>query len=95
LNKVIIFKVQVGAYREQVPIEDANNLLALSGKGIKTFKDENGLIIYTVGEFSEYESANNLKTQVINQGIQGAFVIAFKEGKKMSAAEALDRIGNR
>ena len=94
-NKGIIFKVQVGAYREQVPIEDANNLLALSGKGIKTFKDENGLIIYTVGEFSEYESANNLKTQVINQGIQGAFVIAFKEGKKMSAAEALDRIGNR
>lgn len=94
-NKEIIFKVQVGAYRERVPIEDANRLLTLSGKGIKIFKDDNGLLVYTVGEFSEYESANNLKKQVISEGITGAFVIAFKDGKKLSAAEALDLIGNR
>ncbi len=94
-NKGIVFKVQVGAYREQVPISEANRLLKLSGKGIKTFTDANGLIVYTVGEFLEYESANVLKTQVINEGITGAFVIAFKDGKKMSASEALDLIKNR
>ena len=52
-------------------------------------------MVYTVGEFLEYESANNLKTQCINDGISGAFVIAFKDGKKMSAADALDLIKNR
>ncbi|MBI4931201.1 MAG: PD40 domain-containing protein [Bacteroidetes bacterium] len=94
-NKGIVFKVQVGAYREKVPIEDANKLLNISNKGIKTFNDENGLMIYTAGEFLEYESANNLKMQIINEGLSGAFIIAFKDGKKMSAADALDLIKNK
>jgi hypothetical protein len=91
-NKGVVFKVQVGAYREQVPLSDANKLLKLSSKGIKTFKDENGLLIYTVGESFEYETANTLKLQVINEGITGAFIIGFKDGKKISAAEALELI---
>jgi hypothetical protein len=94
-NKGVVFKVQIGAYREQVPIEDANKMLKVSGKGIKTFKDENGLMVYTVGESLEYETANNLKSEMINAGFSGAFVIAFKDGKKMSAQEALDILKNR
>jgi len=94
-NKGIVFKVQVGAFKEQVPIDIANKLLANSGKGIKTFKDENGLMVYTIGEFLEYESANNLKTQLINNGLSGSFIIAFKDGKKFSASEALEMIKNR
>jgi hypothetical protein len=94
-NKGIVFKVQVGAYREQVPIEDANKLLKLSTRGIKTFRDENGMTIYTVGEFLEYESANNMKAQIVKEGFTDAFVIAFKEGIKMSAATALELLKNR
>ena len=94
-NKGIVFKVQVGAYKEKVPIEDANKLLNISNRKIKTFTDENGLMIYTVGEFLEYESANAMKTQVISEGITGAFIIAFKDGKKISASDALEMIKNK
>ncbi|HEY4798167.1 MAG TPA: hypothetical protein VII99_03720, partial [Bacteroidia bacterium] len=94
-NKGIVFKVQVGAYKEKVPIGEANKLLKISDKGIKTFKDENGLMIYTVGEFLEYETANKQKEQIISQGVTGAFVIAIKNGKKIPASEALDLIKNK
>ena len=94
-NKGITFKVQVGAYREKVPLSEANKLLKVANKGIKTFKDDNGLLIYTIGETMEYETANNLKSEAVNQGISGAFVIAFKDGKKITATEALDILKNK
>lgn len=94
-NLGIVFKVQVGAFREQVPIGIANRLLANSNRGIKTFRDENGLMIYTVGEFLEYESANSLKKELVAGGLADAFVIAFKNGKKMTASAALELIKNR
>ncbi|MBI4947669.1 MAG: PD40 domain-containing protein [Bacteroidetes bacterium] len=94
-NKGIVFKVQIGAFKEQVPIAVANKFISIVKRGIKTFKGENGLMVYTVGEFLEYESANNLKKELINEGLSGAFVIAFQDGKKMSAAEALDLIKNK
>ena len=94
-NKGIVFKVQIGAFKEQVPVNIANKFLKVSEKGIKTFTDENGLMVYTVGEVLEYESANALKNEMIGQGLTGSFVIAFKDGKKMSAADALNLIGNR
>ena len=90
-----MFRVQIGAFKEQVPIDVANKFLKVSGRGIKTFTDENGLMVYTVGEVLEYESANALKNEMIGQGLTGAFVIAFKDGKKMSASEALDLIKNK
>jgi hypothetical protein len=83
----VIFKVQIGAYREQVPIEEANRLLRFAGNGIKTFTDPNGLMIYTVGEFTLYSEAVNLKSQLVNQGLSDAFVIGMKNGKKLSAEE--------
>ena len=94
-NKGIIFKVQIGAFKELVPTAIANKFLSIAKQGIKTYKDENGLTIYSVGEFLEYESANNLKTKMINEGLSGAFIIAFKDGKKISASDALDQIKNR
>ncbi|MEK6616961.1 MAG: hypothetical protein AABZ32_12805 [Bacteroidota bacterium] len=94
-NLKIVFKVQIGAFRELVPIALANKFLSIAMQGIKTYMDETGLMIYTVGEFLEYESANNLKTRLVNDGLTDAFIIAFQDGKKMSAADALDMIKNR
>ena len=94
-NMGIIFKVQIGAFKEQVPITVANKFLSIAKQGIKTYKDDNGLMVYTVGEFLEYESANNLKTKLIDQGLGDAFVIAFKDGKKISASDAINLIKNQ
>ncbi len=89
-NAGITFRVQVGAFRERIPIKIANTLLTHSSKGIKTFRDDNGLLVYTIGEFLEYETANNLKEQLKQSGLSDAFVIGFREGKKISATEALE-----
>ncbi|MBI3500334.1 MAG: PD40 domain-containing protein [Bacteroidetes bacterium] len=94
-NKGIVFKVQIGAFKELVPNAVANKFLSIAKQGIKNFKDENGLTVYTVGEFLEYETANNLKSQLIKDGLDGAFVIAFRDGKKIKASEALDLIRNK
>lgn len=94
-NLGIVFKVQVGAFKEQVPIAIANKLLANTSRGIKTFRDDNGLLVYTVGEFLEFESANSLKAQLVSSGLSDAFVIAFKDGKKISASAALEMIRNK
>ena len=74
---------------------ETNKLLANSNKGINTFTDENGLMVYTVGEYLEYESANTLKKQLVADGLADAFVIAFRNGKKMTATAALELIKNR
>lgn len=93
--QTILFKVQVGAYREQVPIQEANELLKIAGRGIKTFTDSNGLLVYTVGEFQDYDSANTLKNQLVNEGITGAFVIAMKDGNKMSVYQAIEMLKSK
>ena len=46
----------------------------------------NGFYIYTVGSFNTYEEAKEYKYQLIdNNGIQGAFVVAFKEGVRLDS----------
>lgn len=90
----IVFKVQIGAFKGEVPINVANKMLAISEKGIETFK-ENDMKIYVAGKFSTYEPANILKTELVNKGFTDAFVIALKDGKKISAKEAIELLKNR
>ena len=82
-----VFKVQIGAFKEEVPIEIANKFLKITSKGIKNFMDENGLTVYTAGNFDNYENANELKNEILNIGVIDAFVIAFNGGKKISMEE--------
>lgn len=90
----IIFRVQIGAFRGEVPIEVANKMLAVSEKGIENFR-ENDMKIYVAGKFSTYEPANILKTELVSKGFRDAFVIALKDGKKISAKEAIELLKNR
>ncbi|MFH1004026.1 MAG: hypothetical protein V1781_00775 [Bacteroidota bacterium] len=85
----IIFKIQIGAFREQVSIDIVNTFLGIAGMGIKNYKDENGLTVFTVGEFSDYVSASKLKDELILKGLSDAFVAAYKDGKKISMNEAI------
>lgn len=84
----IVFKVQIGAFKEEVPLAIANQFLQIANKGIKNYKDENGLTIYTVGVFKNYEDANKIKSEVITSGVVDAFIVAYRDGKKISVEEA-------
>jgi hypothetical protein len=89
-NKVaanIIYKVQLGAFRNEVPVEIMNKYLTIADKGIANFKSGD-LTIYTVGNFKDAATAESVKAEVIAKGISDAFVIALNNGEKITLEEA-------
>ncbi|MFI5149427.1 MAG: hypothetical protein ACHQRM_06805 [Bacteroidia bacterium] len=84
----VIYQVQIGAFREEVPLDIANKFLLLSKRGVKNFKDENSLTVFTVGHVRNYEDAQFLREEAIAKGISDAFILAYRDGKKISVAEA-------
>ena len=50
---------------------------------------EGNLYKYMYGETSNYEEAKRLLSEAKNKGYSSAFLIAFKNGKKVSVQEAL------
>jgi len=83
----IVYKVQIGAFKSEVPVVIANKFLTIAKKGITNYKDESGLTIYTVGEFKTYDEASLVKADVVKSGILDAFIVAYKEGTKISLNE--------
>jgi cell division protein FtsN len=75
-----IYSVQIGAFKEEVPLETANKFLTLAAKGIKNLKTDLGITVYTIGNFSSREEALSLKNQLIEKGFKDAFVVAFENG---------------
>ncbi|HEY6160033.1 MAG TPA: hypothetical protein VI112_02390, partial [Bacteroidia bacterium] len=91
----IVFKVQIGAFKDEVPIDIANKFIRIHEQGIKNFEDADGLTVYTVGSFLSYDDAAKTKEDVAGQGITDAFVIAFKDGKKITVEDAKKELGQR
>ncbi len=84
----INFRVQVGAYRQEVPVEDAKIILSLSNLGLDT-KVDGGMTYYTAGSYGSYAEAKQIQTRVVNQGLDGAFVVAIRNGQKIDLQEAI------
>ncbi len=92
--------VQLGTFKEDVPLELANKFLKISARGIKNFKDNNGFTTFTVGNFKTHDEAINLKKEMLEKGFQGAFIVAFPTNKisnssmKNKIAETTGQINN-
>lgn len=81
------FRVQIGAYKNQVPAEIAANFQKIKEWPVDN-KLINALYIYTVGNFTDVKFAKQLKDQMIGLGIGDAFVSVYQNGKKLSYAES-------
>jgi hypothetical protein len=84
-NQEIIFKVQI--------ISSSTRLKTNSPqfKGLKNvweYKDS-GLFKYTVGNKKDFKSASALQSEFRRKGFSGAFVVTFKNGKRIPVREAL------
>lgn len=90
-NKNIVFKVQVGAYKKDVPTEIINQWLDVAvSNGLEHTVSETGLTIYTSGTFKDLKSANEYKNSLVSKGITDAFVVAFQGKEKIAVTKAIE-----
>lgn len=89
----IEYKVLLGEYTDEIPVEDAAAYLKLSGRGVKITEVE-GKTIYTIGSYPDYPSALDLQIEMKLEGIKAPKVIAFKDGTPIEVNEALELVKN-
>nr|WP_315152072.1 N-acetylmuramoyl-L-alanine amidase [uncultured Flavobacterium sp.] len=80
-----IFKIQLSASKKRLALEPKNF------KGLRDVSSvyEDNVYKYLYGETSDYENAKNQLKEVKSKGYDSAFVIAFKNGKRISVQEAI------
>lgn len=79
----LVFKVQVGAFRNPIPQDHFNRFAPLSGERL-----QNGITRYTAGAFIGFAEADAAKNSIRSMGYSDAFVVAYYNGKRISLAEA-------
>jgi hypothetical protein len=89
----IVYKVLLGEYTDEVPVEEAGVYLKLSGKGVK-INEVDGKTVYTIGSFPDYPSALDLQIDMKVEGVKSPKVIAFRNGTPIEVNEALELVKN-
>lgn len=83
----IIFKVQIATSsvkKELIP-ENFNGIENVS------LYEAGGLYRYTVGKERDISDANSLQLQLRAKGFKDAFIVAFKDGKRIPLSEAISK----
>jgi cell division protein FtsN len=82
-NQGIVLRVQLGAYKNRLSkgvFKDVPNLIEI--------KTEDGLYKYMTGSYTTFDAAAKHKVDMVLKGYQGAFITAYKDGKRVSLEEA-------
>jgi gas vesicle protein len=85
INRELIFKVQILSSKN--PLE-SNSPRFKGLKNVWQYKDS-GLYKYTVGNKKDIKSASALQSELRKKGFNGAFVVAFQNGKRIPVRKAL------
>ncbi len=87
--KGLVFKVQIGAYRKR----DLSNVIE-SKKPQEVFEQEQseGVNMYTLRHFRNYWKANQFKKELRAMGLKDAWIVVFKDGKRVPLKEVLQEI---
>lgn len=87
----IIFKVQLAASTRLIPL---NSDVFKGLTGINVEKEEGERTYrYTLGYFKDADSAQGLAKKLRNQGMNDAFVVVYKNSKRLAGEEAKKLIG--
>lgn len=80
----LVYKVQVGAFRNPLPQEHFDKFAPISGQALN-----NGVTRYMVGYFTNYSPADNGKEEIHKiGGYNDAFVVAYYDGVRISISKA-------
>lgn len=79
----LIYKVQIGAFKKFDITKYFNNNQNFSGE-----IDDDGTKKYTLGQFPDYWEADKFKQFLREMGVGGAWVVAYKNGKRVNMKDA-------
>ena len=82
----IYYRVQLAA---TMSFNDANESFAAFNLSRPVLVERHGgMYKYTIGSFSSYDQADEFRSTALSLGIPGAFVVAYRDGKRISINEA-------
>jgi len=84
----IVFKVQMPSGKEQISAAETGTYESMAaGKKLEKLKNEDGLVVFTIGDFKDYEEAKKFRESIVKQNKDG-FITAYQNGKKISVRKA-------
>ncbi|MDB2539130.1 hypothetical protein N9X23_02050, partial [Flavobacteriales bacterium] len=92
IPKGLIFKVQVGAFRNPIPQDLFQGFAPISAEKIR-----DDITRYRVGYFMTYQDANQAKNQIrgLSSSYRDAFVVAINNGERIKLSEARAILSNQ
>lgn len=85
----VVYCVQVGAYRNAIPQDLFAEFAPIYGDEL-----QNGIIRYTAGLFLQYANADQAKKAIRELGYKDAFVVAYRDGERVSLRDAREATGD-
>lgn len=80
VKKDVTFSVQIGAFKDSIPFELASKYLLI--ENIREMPQED-LTILLSGDFKNYDEAFQYKNELLQLGIPGVFITAFRGNEKV------------
>lgn len=81
----VVFRVQLGAYRGKIKESVFKGVQTLS------FPTSGGITKYVTGSFGTYQQAYIHKLTMKSMGFAGAFVVAYKDGKRIKVTDLVNQ----
>lgn len=86
-SKGVIFKVQIGAFKNFDIRKYFGNHKNFSGE-----IDSDGTMKYTLGVFGDYWEADKFKKYLREMGVKGAWIVSYKDGKRVNIKDVLEGV---
>ena len=79
-----VYRVQIGAYNIKLSEKVFDGV-----DNVVSFKGNDGLVRYMTGSFGNYSDAVKYKAQMRSRGFEDAFVVTFKNGKRVLLSKSI------
>lgn len=83
----LVFRVQIGAYRDKNLEQYLSTSESFNGE-----TDDQGLQIYTLGNFRDYWEADKFKKYLRAMGVKDAWIVPYRDGARVPIKEVLENL---
>jgi RecA-family ATPase len=78
-----VYQVQIGKYNSKIPDGVLQTVKAMAaGKDIFRKTNEQGLVVYSIGNYNSIDEANRIKDNLVASGVSTAEVVTLEFDKK-------------